>query len=239
MIEAKVFFIPRRNPADVQCKEGITAEPELIAKLILEARRPVLITGGRLLKDERLVDYAVKFYEKGIPIIATGGSSKPLVGRGVKLQSASRSLHYVTQFLLDEDWRGFDGKGRYDLILFLGFTPHYLSRMLSALKHFSDIVTVSIDEFYQSNAKYSLVDFALIIREDLCIGCGNCIIVCPYNAIKYQSIVKNGKKFVVDVKFCRDCEYVFCAGSCPYDAIEFKSGGEAYYKALDEILEMI
>jgi hypothetical protein len=51
---------------------------------------------------------------------------------------------------LDESWRGFDGRGRYDLILFMGFTPAYLSRMLSALKHFSDLITVSIDELIRA-----------------------------------------------------------------------------------------
>ncbi len=236
MIET-VYYIPKHEISDKQCREGLMAEPRVIADLIRSSKRPVLITGGKLLENDLLVDYAVMFYRKGIPIIATGASSKPLIERGVKPLFVSRTLHYVTQYILDESWTGFDGKGRYDLILFMGFNSAYLSRMLSALKHFSEVVTVSIDEFYQPNAKFSLTDFALVIRDELCIGCGNCVIVCPYNAIKCQSIVKNGKRLVVDPKFCRDCEYVFCADSCPYDAIEFKKGGEIYYRALEEILK--
>jgi acetyl-CoA decarbonylase/synthase complex subunit epsilon len=238
MLEAvKVYYIPKHEISDKQCREGLVVEPKAIADMIRSARRPLLIVGGKLLENEKLVEYAVKFYKKGIPIVATGASSKPLIERGVKPLSASRSLHYIIQYLLDESWKGFDGKGSYDLILFMGFIPAYLSRMLSALKHFSDIITISIDEFYQPNAKFSLTDFALVVREDQCIGCGNCVIVCPYNAIECQSIIKNGRRLVVDVRFCRDCEYVFCMESCPYDAIEFRKGGEIYYKALDEILE--
>ncbi len=235
MIET-VYYIPKHEISDKQCREGMVVEPKAIASLIRSARRPILITGGKLLEDENLVRYAVKFHKKGIPIVATGASSKPLVENGVKPIFVSRTLHYLTQYMLDESWKGFDGKGGYDLILFMGFTPAYLSRMLSALKHFSNVVTVSIDEFYQPNAKFSLTDFALIVRDELCIGCGNCVIVCPYNAIECQSIVKNGRRLTVDVRFCKDCEYVFCADSCPYDAIEFRKGGEIYYKALDVIL---
>jgi len=236
MLES-VYYISKHEISDKQCREGLVVEPKAIADLIRSARRPILITGGKLLEDERLVHYAVEFHKKGIPIVATGASSKPLIENGVKPIFVSRSLHYLTQYLLDESWKGFDGKGNYDLILFMGFTPAYLSRMLSALKHFSNIVTVSIDEFYQPNAKFSLTDFALVVRDELCIGCGNCVIVCPYNAIECQSIVRNGRKLVVDARFCKDCEHVFCADSCPYDAIEFRKGGEIYYRALDEILK--
>ncbi len=231
-----VYYIPKHETSDKQCREGVVVEPKVVAEMIRSAKRPVLITGGRLLEDGRLVEYAVRFYEKGIPIIATGASSKPLIERGVRPLFCSRTLHYVTQYLLDPSWKGFDGKGSYDLVLFMGFNPSYLSRMLSALKHFSEITTVSVDEFYQPHARFSLTDFALVVKEELCIGCGNCVIVCPYNAIECQSIVKNGKRLVVDARFCRDCEYVFCADSCPYDAIEFVKGGEIYYKALEEIL---
>ncbi len=224
-----ISYIPKFDVSDRQCREGLQVDPKLIAELIKSAKSPVLITGGRLLNDDRLVDFAVRFWRKGIPIIATGASSKKLIEMGVKPVFYSRSLHYLIQYVMDS-WGG------YDLILFMGFQPSYLSRMLSALKHFSDVITVSIDEFYQPNAKYSLTDFALIVREESCIGCGNCVIACPYNAIKCHSLISNGKRIVVDVRFCRDCEYMFCIPSCPYDAIEFVKGGEIYYRALEEIL---
>ena len=157
--EEKYPVARRYQIADIQVsREATPVKPSVVINLVKKAKHPVLVTGGKLLKEEKLVDFAVKFYEKGIPIIATGGSSKPLIERGVKPQSIVFPLHYVTQFMLDEEWQGFDGKGNYDVVLYLGFLPYYLSRMLSALKHFSKITTISLDEFYQPHAKFSFTN---------------------------------------------------------------------------------
>ena len=149
----------RFDIADVQAsKESVAVKPRVVANMIKRAKKPLLITGGMLLKDEKLVEFAAKFYEKGIAIAATAGSSKPLLEKGVKPVSKTYTLHQITQFLLDEEFNGFDGKGSYDVVLFLGFIPYYLSRMLSALKHFSKITTIAIDEFYQPHAKFSFTN---------------------------------------------------------------------------------
>lgn len=141
--------------ADIQVERGTIVKPEVMAVLIKRAKHPVLITGGRLLTDSKLTDYAVKIYDRGVPVIATGASSKPLVERGVKVQSAVFTLHHVTQYMLDGEWMGFDGKGGYDVVAYLGIEPYLLSRMLSALKHFSDITTLNIDRFYQPHANFT------------------------------------------------------------------------------------
>jgi acetyl-CoA decarbonylase/synthase complex subunit epsilon len=146
------------NPADIQVSRSASIiKPKVVATMIKKAKHPVLVTGGRLLEDKRLVDFVVRLHEKtGIGIIATGGSSKPLIERGINPQASVFSLHFITQYLLDESWNGFDGKGRYDVVVFIGFTtPYYLSRMLSALKHFSNLNTISICEYYQPHAKFS------------------------------------------------------------------------------------
>ncbi len=149
----------RYQIADIQVSREATAvKPNVVANLIKKAKNPVLVTGGQLLKDEKLVEVAVKLYEKGVPVIATGGSSKPLIEKGVKPLSSVFTLHYVTQFMLDPEWKGFNNTGPYDVAVFLGFLPYYLSRMLSSLKHFSKITTISIDEFYQQHAKFSFTN---------------------------------------------------------------------------------
>lgn len=155
--EEKFPIAKRYNVADVQVsKEATAVKPMVVANLIKKAKNPVLITGGALLEDSKLVEIAVKFYEKGIPIIATGGSSKPLIERGVKPLFKTYTLHQITQFLLDEEFKP-NGKN-FDVVLFLGFLPYYLSRMLSALKHFSNITTIAIDEFYHPHAKFSFTN---------------------------------------------------------------------------------
>lgn len=155
--EEKFPVAKRYNVADVQVsKEATAVKPAVVANLIKRAKNPLLITGGALLRDPKLVDIAVRFYEKGIPIIATGGSSKPLIERGVRPLFKTFTLHQITQFLLDEDFKP-NGKN-FDVILFLGFLPYYLSRILSALKHFSKITTVAIDEFYHPHARFSFTN---------------------------------------------------------------------------------
>lgn len=157
--EEKYPAAKRFDIADIQVsREAGAVKPKVVVTMIKKANRPVLITGGRLLKESKLVEFAVRFYEKGIPVIATAGSSKPLIERGVKPTAKTYTLHQITQYLLDDGWQGFDGNGNYDLVIFLGFLPYYLSRMLSALKHFSKITTVSIDEFYQPHARFSFTN---------------------------------------------------------------------------------
>jgi len=162
MVVAKEDKFPspkRYNIADIQVsREAVAVKPNVVANMIKKAKRPLLVTGGQLLKDEKLVEFAVKFAEKGIPIAATAGSSKPLIERGVKPVSRTYTLHQITQFLLDEEFKGFDGKGSYDVVIFMGFLPYYLSRMLSALKHFSSITTIAIEEFYHPHAKFSFTN---------------------------------------------------------------------------------
>jgi acetyl-CoA decarbonylase/synthase complex subunit epsilon len=151
---AKLF-----SAADVQASRGATVtKPNIVARMLKKAKHPVLVTGGKLLDDPKLVEYAARMYEKGIALIATGASSKPLLERGVNPQSAVFTLHYITQYMLDEEWKGFDGNGKYDIVLYLGFEPYYLSRMLSALKHFSRITTISLEPFYQPHAKFSFTN---------------------------------------------------------------------------------
>jgi len=78
--EDKFPAAKRYNVADVQVSREATAvKPAVVANMIKKASNPVLITGGVLLKEPKLVEIVVKFYEKGIPIIATAGSSRPLI----------------------------------------------------------------------------------------------------------------------------------------------------------------
>ena len=50
------------------------------------------------------------------------------------------------------------------------------------------------------------------VESKLCVGCGDCIAVCPVDAIQ----IIDGKA-VIDSDACIDCE--ICIKSCTYDAI--------------------
>ena len=55
------------------------------------------------------------------------------------------------------------------------------------------------------------------IKEDLCIGCGQCVIVCPIQAI---SLVDN--KAVIDNELCVECNICYRNAECPVKAIRPK-----------------
>lgn len=55
------------------------------------------------------------------------------------------------------------------------------------------------------------------IKEELCIGCGQCVIVCPIQAI---SLVDN--KAVIDNELCVECNICYRNAECPVKAIKPK-----------------
>ncbi|MGD2073041.1 MAG: carbon monoxide dehydrogenase beta subunit family protein, partial [Candidatus Thorarchaeota archaeon] len=62
----------------------------------------------------------------------------------------------ITNLLRDSSqWKGLDGKGAYDLAIYMGSPYYFESQMLSCLKHFSSCKTMSVSRFYQPNATYS------------------------------------------------------------------------------------
>ncbi|WP_292459400.1 carbon monoxide dehydrogenase beta subunit family protein [Methanothermococcus sp.] len=44
---------------------------------------------------------------------------------------------------------------KHDLVIFSGITYYYLAQAITHLKHFSDITSLTIDNMYHPNAKYS------------------------------------------------------------------------------------
>jgi len=54
----------------------------------------------------------------------------------------------------------------------------------------------------------------LKIKEDLCIGCGQCVVICPTRAI---SLIDN--KAVIDRDICVECSTCYRSANCPSKAI--------------------
>ena len=52
------------------------------------------------------------------------------------------------------------------------------------------------------------------VDKSICVGCGACVQVCPYDAIK---IDKDGKS-IIDQKKCKKCG--LCKEICPMNAIQ-------------------
>ena len=68
----------------------------------------------------------------------------------------------IANRLSDSEWKGLDGKGQYDLALFVGL-PYYMEWLiLSGLKHFSpNLKTISLDLHYQPHASWSFPNLSV------------------------------------------------------------------------------
>jgi acetyl-CoA decarbonylase/synthase complex subunit epsilon len=140
-------------------KFAMDLKGEVAGKLIQKAKRPLLIVGINAVKDEvkgrKLIDYAIEMGKAGVKIVATAHMVKEFSNRGYKVE-ADMPLVNITDRLRDPSWKGIDGRGPYDVVVFLGAPYYFESQMLSTLKNFApDLNTIAIDAQFQPNAKWS------------------------------------------------------------------------------------
>ena len=139
-------------------------KPAVIGKMIKNAKRPLLIVGGYeydvdVGNGQKYVDLIVKIAKKGIPVVATSNISKILLEKGVK-PVAITGVSDVINRICDETWKGYDGKGNYNVII-IGAMVYYLqSQAFSALKNYAYkwAKSTSLDRYYQPNASFALMN---------------------------------------------------------------------------------
>ncbi len=59
---------------------------------------------------------------------------------------------------------------------------------------------------------------SLRFNQELCIGCGLCIAVCPQSVFELE----DGKSHIVDKNACMECGA--CVNNCPTHAVEVHPG---------------
>ena len=127
--------------------------PEVAAKLISKAKKPLLVVGTKIL-DPELLDRAVKIAQKAnIPIAATGSSMPGFVDKDVDAKYIN--LHQLGFYVTDSNWPGLDGNGTYDTLIVLGHIKYYINQVLSAAKNFSNLKTIAIERGYIQNSTMS------------------------------------------------------------------------------------
>jgi len=109
-------------------KAIILPSAEVAATMIKKAKRPLLVVGSEAnkiaTKDGDLVDSAIRVMKnRKITIVATAHLAMEFRKRKVK-QIFSMPLMNLGDRLRDPQWKGLDGKGRYDLAVFTGL-PYY------------------------------------------------------------------------------------------------------------------
>ncbi len=141
-------------------KALVITKPEVVVAMIKRAKRPLLIVGheGAEIKigDEKLLDYAIRISKNGkIPLVATAHIVGDFIRKGFQ-PVASLSAVDISNRLIDPEWKGFDGNGQYDLVIFMGMTYYFENNLFSSLKHFSpNLKAMSLDRYYFPHASWS------------------------------------------------------------------------------------
>ncbi len=147
-------------------KALLITKPEVVAAMLKKAKRPLLVVGHQAAEeysdDVKMLDYAIRLKKTaGIPMVATAHLIGELVKRGVQPVDSMSAMEIGSR-LADPGWKGLDGKGAYDLALFMGL-PYYMEFViLSGLKHFStNLKTISLDRFYNPHASWSFPNLSV------------------------------------------------------------------------------
>ena len=141
-------------------KALVIMKPEVVAAMIKRAKRPILILGHLSTKTDsdtvKMIDYVIRLNKAtGLPVVATAHTVREFVKKGFQ-PAAVMSAMDIGNRLKDSSWNGLDGKGPYDLALFMGL-PYYMEFViLSGLKHFStNLKTISLNRYYNPHASWS------------------------------------------------------------------------------------
>jgi len=137
------------SPGNVRVKPGADLKGVMLGKLL---NRPnTLFLVGSQWKDlpEGVLE---KLAENGDVILT--GNATPNVDKKARM-GVSEASHLLTK----EEALG----GDYDQVIFVGVPHHIATGMLSKLKHFGDITTISLDPGFQPDADLS---FPNLSRED-------------------------------------------------------------------------
>jgi acetyl-CoA decarbonylase/synthase complex subunit epsilon len=141
-------------------------KPEIAVALIKKASRPLLIVGShateKCMEGKPLIDYLIDFARASkVPVVATAHMVGEFLKRGYE-PAGFMSAMDISNRLVDPDWKGLDGKGQYDLVMYVGL-PYYMEGLiLSGLMHFAtDLKTMTLDNMYHPHASWSFPNASL------------------------------------------------------------------------------
>jgi len=144
----------------------VIAKPDVVSAMIRRTKRPILIVGHEAaefqLTNGKLIDYMIRLAKNAkIPVVATAHMQSEFLKRGFRVDGWMPVIDIANR-LVDPEWEGLDGKGQYDLALFIG-NPYYIEWLiLSGLKHFSTkLKTISLGMHYQPHASWSFPNLSV------------------------------------------------------------------------------
>lgn len=144
-------------------KQAHTIKPEMFPKLAKTLKRPLIVVGSRkeALEGKDTVNYIVMLAKSiNSPLVVSPSFCKNFMGFD-DIKVVCMGIEDLVNRLKEKEWEGFDSKGNYDSVVFVGGIYYFQSLMLSTLKHFAPhLKTFSIDRFYHPNAEFSFENMA-------------------------------------------------------------------------------
>lgn len=141
-------------------------KPEVAVAMIKKAARPILIAGSyvteRWMEGKQLIDFLIDFARASrVPVVATAHVVGEFLKRGYE-PAGFMSAMDIGNRLVDPDWQGLDGKGPYDMAMFVGM-PYYMEALIiCGLKHFApSLKTMTLDNLYHAHASWSFPNATL------------------------------------------------------------------------------
>ena len=156
-----------------QCAEVATSKkanpiqkPEVAVAMIKRACHPLLIVGSnateRFMDGRPLIEYIIDFANASkVPVVATAHMVGEFIKRGYQPAAFMNAME-ISQRVEDPCWKGLDGKGRPDLVMYVGL-PYYMEALiLAGLKHFApELKTMTLDNLFHVHASWSFPNATL------------------------------------------------------------------------------
>ncbi|NVM56383.1 MAG: CO dehydrogenase/acetyl-CoA synthase complex subunit epsilon, partial [Candidatus Helarchaeota archaeon] len=108
--------------AAINPKMGVAMkEPAKLAKILKKGKRPLIVVGAladqiEVNDGKTLLDLLIEL-GKTISIVATSNISKAFLDKGFDPAAIMTAVN-ITNRLSDPDWKGLDGKGKYDVVVY-------------------------------------------------------------------------------------------------------------------------
>jgi len=141
-------------------------KPEIAVAMIKKATRPLLIVGSgateKWMEGRPLIEFLIDLANASkVPVVATAHIVGEFLKRGYQ-PAGFMSAMDISNRLVDPTWRGLDGKGPYDLVIYVAL-PYYMEGLiLAGLMNFApDLKTMTIDNMYHPHASWSFPNATL------------------------------------------------------------------------------
>lgn len=147
-------------------KALLISKAEIVSALLKRSKKPILIVGHKAaeikLSGGSLIDYIIRIANlTNALVVSTPTIQSEFIKRNFREVTGMPAVDIANR-LTDAEWKGFNGEGKYDLAVTIGFTYYVGWLILSSLKHFSSgIKTVSLDRYYQPHASWSFPNMNL------------------------------------------------------------------------------